>query len=296
MSDPTGSELDDFDRALLGAARIDSPASGAVTRAAAVLGVATVAAPVAAAAAATGVAGRVATLSFGKWTIIGALGVVGAGTGTVAYLGATRTVTPPAAGVAQTPTPAPARDAARTAMPAAELPPAPPELPPPAGDSLRMAPGPVAPPAAPRAVAAPPAPSPSPSPAVAAFPSEPAAPAAAPSGAPLTGAAAGARTAVATSSGAAPVSIAEEVALVDRARHALRQGRAGEAFDTLSLHQSRWPNGALATEVRVLRVEALLRLGQRASAQRDAKAFIAVQPNSRYAARLRELFAPGELD
>jgi outer membrane protein assembly factor BamD (BamD/ComL family) len=86
------------------------------------------------------------------------------------------------------------------------------------------------------------------------------------------------------------------VALVDRARHALRQGRAGEAFDTLSLHQSRWPNGVLATEVLVLRVEAQLRLGQRASAQRDARAFVAVQPNSRYATRLRELFAPGELD
>jgi hypothetical protein len=94
----------------------------------------------------------------------------------------------------------------------------------------------------------------------------------------------------------APVSIAEEVALVDRARHALRQGRAGEAFDTLSLYQSRWPNGVLATEVLVLRVEAQLRLGQRTSAQRDARAFVAVHPQSRYATRLRELFAPGELD
>jgi len=295
MSDPKGSELDDFDRALLGSARIDSPSSGAVTRAAAALGIAAVAAPAAAAAATTGLAGRAATLSFGKWTIIGALGVAGAGTGTVAYLGSARTVSPPDVAVAPAPVRPPVPgDAPRAAAPAAELPPSPPEPPAAAAARRPSPPGAVALPAAPRDVAAPLVPSPSPP--VAAFPTDPAAPAAAPGGAPAPGATAVAPATAAPPGGAAPVSIAEEVALVDRARHALRQGRAGEAFDTLSLYQSRWPNGALATEVRVLRVEALLRLGQRASAQSDAKAFIAVQPNSRYAARLRELFAPGELD
>jgi hypothetical protein len=296
-------ELDDFDRALLGSADIDRPASGAVTRAAAALGIAAVAAPVAVAAAATGVAGRAATFSFTKWTLISALGVAGAGTGTVAYLGANRGVTARELPAAQAPVAAPARgEAARTVAPADDLPPAPPVAPTTVNDALPAAPGTVAAPAARRPAAAPLAAPATPSPAVAAFPQDPA-PTAGPGAAPAAAATAPGATPAPAAANAAPaaapggaVSIAEEVALVDRARHALRQGRAGEAFDTLSLHQSRWPNGVLATEVRVLRVEALLRMGQRASAQRDARAFIAVQPNSRYAARLRELFAPGELD
>jgi len=39
----------------------------------------------------------------------------------------------------------------------------------------------------------------------------------------------------------------------------------------------------------VLRVEAKLKLGDRASAVRDARALIDARPNSRYAARLRSL-------
>jgi hypothetical protein len=277
-------ELDDFDRALLGSAHHDVPARGAAARAAAALGIAAIATPVAAAAAAAGVAGRAATFSFAKWTIIGALGVAGAGTGTVAYLGANRVAAPPEAAVAT----APARGVAPAARaPATVLTPAPAPVvaPPPVPES---APSVVGRPALPRAVATPLAAPAPPTPATAA-----AAPATMPAPAATVSAPAGT---AARPGSAGPVSIAEEVALVDRARHALRQGRAGEAFDTLSLHQSRWPNGVLATEVLVLRVEAQLRLGQRASAQRDARAFVAVQPNSRYATRLRELFAPGELD
>jgi hypothetical protein len=283
------SELDDFDRALLGSAEADAPASGAVARAAVALGVAAAVAPVATAAAASAVtaaAGRTAVLSFSKWTVIGALGVAGAGTGTIAYLTSAQNSPPPA--VATRPASnADARRVTPPSAPVAALPLAPAVVPPPVDDETPVAPGIVTAPAAPRAVAAPPA---SPvSPSTNAVPEKPAA-------APAVAAPAAASPAAAAASGVAPVSIAEEVALVDRARHALRQGRAGEAFDTLSLYQSRWPNGVLATEVRVLRVETLLRLGQRASAQSDARAFIAVQPNSRYAARLRELFAPGELD
>lgn len=291
MSDPTAvsEELDDFDRALLGSARRDMPSSGAVTRAAAALGIAAVAAPVAAAAAATSVAGRAATFSLTKWTLIGALGVAGAGTGTVAYLGSTRGVEPQSAAVPTAPAKG-ERHAPLAAAPAEEPASAPPQVVPLASEPVRAAPSIAGAPASPRGVAAPAAAGPA---VGAPAPTTPAAPTAAPAS---PEAAQVTRPAPSATGGAAAVSIAEEVALVDRARHALRQGRAGEAFDTLSLYQSRWPNGVLSTEVRVLRVEAQLRLGQRASAQRDARAFIAVQPNSRYATRLRELFAPGELD
>jgi hypothetical protein len=298
MSDPhaPSTELDDFDRALLGSAQRDTPASGAAARAAVALGIAAVVAPAAAAAAATSVAGRAATLSMSKWAIIGTLGVAGAGTGTVAYLGVDRGPEAPAAAVAAPPARA-GRDAARVPPPAAALPEAPVVQPPPVHDATPAAPGVVARPAAPRDVAAPLAAPTSPAPAgpQSAPVAAPTAPAAA-APAPAASAAALDAAAAARPAGTGPVSIAEEVALVDRARHALRQGRAGEAFDTLSLYQSRWPNGVLATEVLVLRVEAQLRLGQRTSAQRDARAFVAVHPQSRYATRLRELFAPGELD
>jgi hypothetical protein len=282
-------ELDEFDRTLLGSAGVDAPDSGAVTRAAAVLGIAAAVAPVgtaAAATAATAAVGRGAALSFSKWTVIGALGVAGAGTGTIAYLASTPNTAPSVDAAATAPT-RPIERTVRPTAPAAELPPSPAVAPPPVREETSATSGAEPVPAGPRAARATDAPLASPSPNAV-----PAGPAAAP-------AVAGTARPTAqnpAAAGTGPVSIAEEVALVDRARHALRQGRAGEAFDTLSLYQSRWPNGVLATEVRVLRVETLLRMGQRASARSDARAFIAVQPNSRYAARLRELFAPGELD
>ncbi len=87
----------------------------------------------------------------------------------------------------------------------------------------------------------------------------------------------------------AAVSIAEEVKAVDRARRALSSGNAREALRELERYQAAWPRGVFTSEVRVLRVEAKLKLGERAAAVREASALIDSQPNSRYAARLRAL-------
>jgi hypothetical protein len=281
-------ELDDFDRSLLRAGRADGPGVGAAGRAAAAIGLGVAAAaPAAAAAATAGAAARAVALTGSKWTLIGALGVATVGTGTVAYLGASSSgpndAREPAAKTESRTAPQPA--AAHTGVsttegaipppPAADLAPARHVPPAPRAQSGAAAPG---QPSPARAAAAPTALLP---PAANAAPTgAPASPAAAPPGAASSDA----------------VSIAEEVAVVDRARHSLRQGRAGEALDELNRYQSRWPNGTLATEVVVLRVEAELRLGKRAVAKERARAFIASQPSSRYAARLRELFEPGELD
>jgi hypothetical protein len=278
MSESQPHDLDDFDRALLGSARADDPDKGAVLRAAAALGVGlSAAAPSVAAASATGTAARLLSLSGYKWTLIGAIGVAGAGTGTVAYLGSAAPEARHAdAAVAGGPR---AKDRTvaskeRAVRPVEKVPPPPEQTPESDGPSATKS----------SAVDA---------------PSRPHA------DAPVGSRTSGAPTSVPDQArSAAPggptaasgVSIAEEVAAVDLARHTLRQGRAGEAFDQLNRYQERWPNGVLATEVVVLRVEAQLRLGRREAAKRDARAFIQTQPSSRYAARLRELFEPGELD
>ena len=90
------------------------------------------------------------------------------------------------------------------------------------------------------------------------------------------------------------VSIAEEVRTLDRARQALSSGRARDALRELERYQSQWPRGVFASEVLVLRVEAKLKLGDRASAEREARALIDAQPKSRHAARLRALLGIAE--
>lgn len=88
------------------------------------------------------------------------------------------------------------------------------------------------------------------------------------------------------------MSIADQVDAIDRARRALKGGRASEALSEASAYVQRWPNGALAIEAQIVRVEAELALGDRASAERDARSVIATLPGTRYAERLRRLFTP----
>jgi hypothetical protein len=87
-------------------------------------------------------------------------------------------------------------------------------------------------------------------------------------------------------------SIAEEVKTIDRARQALAAGRARDALNQANTYIARWPSGALAIEALILRVEAELAAGDRASAERDARALIAAHPGSRYASRVGALFSP----
>jgi hypothetical protein len=91
-------------------------------------------------------------------------------------------------------------------------------------------------------------------------------------------------------------SIASEVSTIDRARHALRDGRPSDALHELDVYRAAWPSGVLATEAAVLRIEAHLALGDRESGIRAARQFLSVNPKGRYAARVRELFNPSELE
>jgi outer membrane protein assembly factor BamD (BamD/ComL family) len=83
--------------------------------------------------------------------------------------------------------------------------------------------------------------------------------------------------------------VRDELASLDRARAALSAGDAPQALALLDAHNARFPHGAMAPEATMLRIEALVAAGDRASAQRAADAFIAQSPDSPYVSRVRSL-------
>ena len=80
-----------------------------------------------------------------------------------------------------------------------------------------------------------------------------------------------------------------EVALLDHARAALVAGQPTQALRELDIYRTQNPRGMLAAESVVLRVKALLALGQRSAAEREANPLLMAAPESRHADRLREL-------
>ncbi len=84
--------------------------------------------------------------------------------------------------------------------------------------------------------------------------------------------------------------LAEEEAILEQARQALRQDPS-RALGLLRQHQNRFAGGQLAAERMYLSVDCLRRLGQLAAAQREADALIARYPTSAYARRAPQLLA-----
>lgn len=84
-----------------------------------------------------------------------------------------------------------------------------------------------------------------------------------------------------------PLTVADEVTIVDRTRAALSAGRSAEALRLLDEHQSRMT--ALWIEAEVLRIEGLIRAGNRSSALTLGEQFISTYPGTAHAARVREL-------
>ncbi len=217
-------------------------------------------------------------------------------------------------GVALTREPAPAQAAAASPAPspaaAAE-----PAAPPPAVPSAEAPPA-AAAPASPATAPAPAAPAPAPAaePAPAAKPSArssarsttppppaaptaPAAPAAAPAAPePAPAAAAPADPAPAPAAAAPPPAptvdarrLAAEVAILDRARAALRGGDPGAATAALDEHARDFADGALVAEAELVRIETLIRAGDAEAARRRARDFLVRFPQSPLAKRLRSL-------
>jgi hypothetical protein len=95
-------------------------------------------------------------------------------------------------------------------------------------------------------------------------------------------------------SGAAPSSkpqgsLADEVAQLQKAKLALKGGSPAQALAELATYSQRFPRPMLGAEATVLRIEALSQNGDAARAKTLAEGFLTKNPNSPYAARLRNL-------
>jgi hypothetical protein len=84
-------------------------------------------------------------------------------------------------------------------------------------------------------------------------------------------------------------SLADEVAQLQKAKLALKAGNPGQALSELGTYAQRFPRPMLGAEAMVVRIEALSASGDSARAKSLAEGFLAKNPNSPYAARLRSL-------
>jgi hypothetical protein len=88
---------------------------------------------------------------------------------------------------------------------------------------------------------------------------------------------------------AAQGSLAEEVAQLQKAKLALKGGNPAEALSELNVYAQRFPRPRLGAEATVVRIEALSASGNTDRAKALAEGFLAKNPNSPYAGRLRSL-------
>jgi hypothetical protein len=108
-----------------------------------------------------------------------------------------------------------------------------------------------------------------------------------PSSAPLPQGTA-APNAAAPSASASGDPFAEELALLEAGRAALGSSPA-RALELAASHAARFPAGRLGAEREMLAIDALVRLGQRAEAQRRADRLLARSDGSLYEGRVRRL-------
>jgi hypothetical protein len=80
--------------------------------------------------------------------------------------------------------------------------------------------------------------------------------------------------------------------MLDEARAALAASRPATALSALDAYAAAFPRGAMAPEADVLRIEALVKAGDRAAAMRLADAFLAREGQGPYVERIRSLLAP----
>jgi len=86
-----------------------------------------------------------------------------------------------------------------------------------------------------------------------------------------------------------PSSLDEEIALLDSARRALKQGDSSGALAALDQHARQRSKHALDAEATLLRVQALVAAGRTSEAKSIAKRVLDANPNGGYACRLAKL-------
>jgi TolA-binding protein len=88
--------------------------------------------------------------------------------------------------------------------------------------------------------------------------------------------------------------LADELRLIERARAALAAGDVASADRALEAHARTFPSGVFAEEARVLRIDSMIRRGDRARAEPAARAYLSKHPESPHAPRLRALLGEPE--
>lgn len=113
----------------------------------------------------------------------------------------------------------------------------------------------------------------------------------APRGRPPTAKAGGDRheNARGASAGEERSSFDEELGLLSAARAGLAARDTPASLRAVERYRSRFPSGLFAEEIEVIRIEALADSGERARAHALAERFLAVNPGSAYAVRVRSL-------
>lgn len=91
-------------------------------------------------------------------------------------------------------------------------------------------------------------------------------------------------------------SIAREIAQLDAARDRLHRGEARAALALLEAYRSEHPSGVLQQEAALLRIEALVRTGERDAVRQLARRFLRDHPGSPHAQRIRALLDGSEGD
>ncbi len=89
--------------------------------------------------------------------------------------------------------------------------------------------------------------------------------------------------------GAERSTIDEELGLLSAARAGLAVNDIPASLRAVERYQTRFPSGLFAEEIEVIRIEALANSGERARAFALAERFLAANPSSAYAARVRSL-------
>ncbi len=89
-------------------------------------------------------------------------------------------------------------------------------------------------------------------------------------------------------------SLAEELAVVDRAQAQLGAGEVAAALATIAEHERRFPAGALVDLREAARAEALCRSGDRAGAEAAARRLVKEHPGSAVAQRFDNYFCRGD--
>jgi len=84
-------------------------------------------------------------------------------------------------------------------------------------------------------------------------------------------------------------SLGNQIAAIDGARRALAAGDADHAEELAKSYQTRFPDGTFLEEAETLRIEALVKNGERAKAQVLGASFLRAHPASLYAPKVRSL-------